>query len=46
MSFLNRFCQDPEEKKVFGSSPFFGVNISVEEAGDVHVGDKVFVAKS
>merc|ERR1719167_316126 len=36
-----RCTKDPEEKKVFGSSPFFGVNISVEEAGEVHVGDKV-----
>ena len=31
---------------MFGSSPFFGVNMSVEEAGEVHVGDKVLVAKS
>jgi len=41
-----RCTQDPEEKKVFGSSPFFGVNISVEEAGEVKVGDKVFIGKS
>jgi len=41
-----RCTKDPEEKKVFGSSPFFGVNMSVEEAGDIHVGDKVLVAKS
>jgi len=41
-----RCTQDAEEKKVFGSSPFFGVNISVEEAGEVKVGDKVFIGKS
>ena len=38
--------KDPEEKKVFGSAPFFGVNISVEKAGEVKVGDKVFIGKS
>jgi len=41
-----RCTQDPEEKKVFGSSPFFGVNLSVEEAGEVKLGDKVFIGKS
>ena len=40
-----RFALDPEEKKFYGSNPFFGINLSVEVPGEVHVGDKVLVSK-
>jgi len=41
-----RCALDPAEKKTFGSSPFLGVGLGVEEPGEVTVGDKVFIGKS
>ena len=41
-----RCSQDPEERKVYGACPFIGVNLGVEVAGTVRVGDKVYAGKS
>ena len=40
-----RYALNPEEKKLYGSNPFLGVNLSVEVPGKVNVGDRVFVSK-
>jgi len=40
-----RCALDPAEKKTFGSSPFLGVGLGVEEPGEVSVGDKVFIGR-
>merc|ERR1711962_58972 len=41
-----RCALDPAEKKTFGSSPFLGVGLGVDEPGEVIVGDKVFIGKT
>ena len=41
-----RSALNPEERKVYGSNPFIGVNLSVELAGLVSLGDKVFIGKN
>ena len=40
-----RSALDPEERKAYGSSPFFGVMLGVEAKGQINVGDKVFIGK-
>jgi len=39
-----RSAQLQAEKKAFGSSPFFGVNLGLEKEGIVSVGDQVYIA--
>jgi len=40
-----RSTLDKEEKKVYGTSPFFGVNLGVEKPGSIGVNDKIFIKK-
>jgi len=39
-----RSSLDKEEKKAYGTSPFFGVNLGVEAMGSIKVGDQVMVS--
>jgi len=39
-----RCSEDATEKKVYGTSPFFGVNLGLENVGEVKVGDPVWVS--
>jgi len=39
-----RSTLDETERKEYGSSPFFGVNLGVESGGEISVGDKVFIS--
>ena len=32
---------NPDERKVYGDSPFFGINLGVDQCGSIKVGDKV-----
>ena len=41
-----RSTLDTEEKKVYGTSPFFGVNLGVEAVGNISVNEKIFVKQS
>jgi uncharacterized protein YcbX len=38
-----RSSPNPEERKVYGDAPFFGINLGVDICGTIKVGDKVFV---
>ena len=40
-----RSVLDPEELKVVGSAPCFGVNLAMQNPGRVRVGDKMYVGK-
>jgi len=41
-----RTSLDKEERKAYGTSPFFGVNLGVEVMGEIRVGDKVMVSST
>jgi len=41
-----RASLDKEERKAYGTSPFFGVNLGVEVKGKLEVGDKVFISSN
>jgi len=41
-----RSTEDPTEKKAYGTSPFFGVNLGLEVAGNIEAGMQVMVRKS
>ena len=35
---------DPREKEEYGNSPFFGINLGIDNyGGSINVGDKIFV---
>ena len=35
---------DPREKEEYGNSPFFGINLGIDDfGGEINVGDKIFV---
>ena len=37
---------DPREKEEYGNSPFFGINLGIDNyGGSINVGDKIFVIK-
>jgi len=38
-----RVTKNPEEKKYFGASPMFGINLAIDRLGRVKVGDPVYV---
>ena len=38
-----RSTEDEAEKVVYGTTPFFGVNLGVEETGVIRVGDKISI---
>ena len=38
-----RSTLDKEEKKEYGTSPFFGVNLGVHTEGSVSVKDKIYI---
>ena len=38
-----RSSLNPEERKVYGDSPFFGINLGVDKCGSINVGDKVCI---
>jgi len=40
-----RSTLDKEEKKVYGTSPFFGVNLGVEKSGNIRVNDNIYIKK-
>jgi len=39
-----RSPEDAAEKKAYGTSPFFGVNLGLENVGEVKVGDSVWIS--
>jgi len=39
-----RTSLDMEEKKAYGTAPFFGVNLGVEVMGEIKVGDEVMIS--
>jgi len=39
-----RTSLDKEEKKAYGTAPFFGVNLGVEVMGEIKVGDSVMIS--
>ena len=39
-----RSSLDEVERKEYGTSPFFGVNLGVETGRKINVGDKVFIS--
>ena len=39
-----RTSLDKEERKAYGTSPFFGVNLGVEVMGEIKVGEKVMIS--
>ena len=41
-----RSSLDETERKEYGNSPFFGVNLGVEAGGEITVGDKVFISSA
>jgi len=41
-----RTSLDKEERKAYGTSPFFGVNLGLEIVGTINIGDKVMVSSS
>ena len=42
-----RSSLDPQERKEYGTSPFFGVNLGLEVKGaGISVGDKILVRKN
>lgn len=41
-----RSTEDATEKKAYGTSPFFGVNLGIEIQGHVSIGDVVFAPKN
>ena len=41
-----RSTLDKDEKKVYGTSPFFGVNLGVEQMGSIGINDKIFIKKN
>ena len=41
-----RSTLDKDEKKVYGTSPFFGVNLGVEQLGSIGINDKIFIKKA
>jgi len=41
-----RTSLDMEEKKAYGTAPFFGVNLGVEVMGEIKVGDKVMISSN
>eukprot|EP00090_Calanus_glacialis_P002104 TRINITY_DN11585_c0_g1_i2.p1 TRINITY_DN11585_c0_g1~~TRINITY_DN11585_c0_g1_i2.p1 ORF type:complete len:335 (+),score=142.05 TRINITY_DN11585_c0_g1_i2:38-1006(+) len=41
-----RTSLDKEERKAYGTSPFFGVNLGVEVMGEIRVGDKVMISST
>ena len=44
--FNCRSTLDPREKKVYGTSPFFGVHLGVDKLGSISTGDKVYIGKN
>ena len=36
-----RSSLNPDERKVYGDSPFFGINLGVDQCGSIKIGDKV-----
>eukprot|EP00095_Tigriopus_kingsejongensis_P011642 maker-scaffold564_size136232-snap-gene-0.32 protein:Tk11642 transcript:maker-scaffold564_size136232-snap-gene-0.32-mRNA-1 annotation:"mosc domain-containing protein mitochondrial-like" len=38
-----RMSQNPREISVYGQSPFFGINLGVDQTGPIKVGDQVFI---
>ena len=43
---LFRTSLDKEERKAYGTSPFFGVNLGVEVMGEIRVGDMVMISST
>ena len=41
-----RSTLDKDEKKVYGTSPFFGVNLGVEQMGSIGINDKIYIKKN
>ena len=38
---IYRSSLNPDERKAYGDSPFFGINLGVDQCGSIKVGDKV-----
>jgi len=39
-----RSSLNPDERKAYGDSPFFGINLGVDQCGSIKVGDKIYIA--
>lgn len=40
-----RSSLNPQERKAYGDSPFFGINLGVDKCGTIKVGDKIYIGE-